>query len=119
MNAARTSSASAWADSVGVQFQGPRTPAKLQEQVIVRREPKEICVVPFPFPGFCALICDADNFTNARFVQFLLQRLPGYCALLRLVDFHLLLSIPPNPEREGLFVQAKLAWARGAVEDLI
>ena len=98
---------------------------KLHAQVMVRREPEEVGVVTFPFPGVWALLRHPDDFANAWSMVniFRLPYADSY-TLLRTADFRRVARrrvsvVPPDLEWEFLFVQAKLSRARSAVEDLI
>ena len=92
---------------------------------MVRREPEEIGVVTFSSLGVWALLRHPDDFANA-WSMVNIFRLPSADSytLLRTVDFRRVACrrvsvVPPDLEWEFLFVQAKLGWARSAVEDLI
>ena len=92
---------------------------------MVRREPKEIGVVTFPSLGVWALLRHPDDFANAwSMVKIFRRPSAGPYALLRPVDSRRVACrrvsvVPPDLEWEFLFVQAKLGWARSAVEGLI
>ena len=92
---------------------------------MVRREPEEIGVVTFSSLGVWALLRHPDDFANAWSMVniFRLPYADSY-TLLRTTDFRRVARrrvsvVPPDLEWEFLFVQAKLGWARSAVEDLI